>query len=160
MILTNGFLRWPVPGVSQIFLIYFCYFSNISQLFPIFHLFLVYFTVISRFSIISHLFLKCFPNIYHFPMLLLISHLRFPTISQLFPRKSPDTSATYSYLISELGQGHPLHGVTVNLSNHFACIERCNGNSTLHFLWMKNHLPSNILKRATHTKTPECSWGN
>ena len=71
------FLRWPVPGVSHLFLSFsqkfLTYFLTISQKFPVsqlfltyFHLFLSYFTVISHFSIISHLILEYFPNVSHF----------------------------------------------------------------------------------------------
>ena len=95
-----SFLRWPVPGFSQLFLSYFslipCYFSNISHLptisqlflsyfsvisqkFPISKLFLVYFSVISYFSTISHLLLSDFSTISQ----LLLDY--FPIISRLFP---------------------------------------------------------------------------
>ena len=57
------------------------YFSVISH-FPFICLFHSYFSLLNNFSLIS---LKCFPNIYHFPMMLHISQLPYPTISQLLP---------------------------------------------------------------------------
>ena len=80
-------IRWPVSGVSRLFLSYFSVtsqlfprnFSNISRFLFISHLFLANFTVISHFSFVS----QPFPDYFAFYL------IYFSFISQLFTRYFP-----------------------------------------------------------------------